>query len=105
MEASLFDDNYAKSNLVVIYKNGFYDEIPSNLGLAIEYFEEAIRQKNDKLSMFNLSSIYMYDVRIKIDINKSIDLLIKSSNLNFEPSCTLLCLAIIKKCGFDFINF
>ncbi|KAK8843622.1 hypothetical protein M9Y10_024682 [Tritrichomonas musculus] len=99
-EASNFYDNYAKNNLGVIYKNGFYDGISPKLGLAIEYFEEAIRQKDDKLSMFNLSSIFMYDERINNDLNRSIDLLIKSSNLNFEPSCILLCLAIIKKCGF-----
>ena len=76
-ERSSLNDNYAKNNLGVIYKNGFYDEIRPKLGWSIEYFKEAIRQKNDKVSMYNLSNIYMYDDRINNDINKSIELLFK----------------------------
>ncbi|KAK8898369.1 hypothetical protein M9Y10_000654 [Tritrichomonas musculus] len=69
-EGSSMDDNRAKNNLGVIFKNGFYDEISPNPGLAIEYFKEAIRQKNDILSMFNLSTIYMYNERIKMGLDK-----------------------------------
>ena len=46
----------------------------------------------------------MYDDRINNDINESIELLFKSSNLNFESSIHLLCLALIKKSGFDLMN-
>ncbi|KAK8847116.1 hypothetical protein M9Y10_019696 [Tritrichomonas musculus] len=97
-EASSFNNQYSKNNLGIIYKHG-YNEIKGNIGNAIVYFEEAIRQKNDYLSMYNLAHIYMYDSTIKQDLNKSIDLLIRSMN-KFEHSFILLCLALLLK--FDF---
>ena len=66
----------------------------------IVYFEEAIRQKEDYLSMYNLAHILIYDETIKRDINKSIELLIKSSN-KFQYSFNLLCIALIKQFGFN----
>ena len=42
---SSFNNKYAKNNLGIIYKNGFNDIIKQNIGLAKEYFNEAIRQK------------------------------------------------------------
>ena len=56
-EGSSFNNEYAKNNFGVNIKNGFYDKIQPKIGLAIEYFEEAIRQKNDPVTMFNLSNI------------------------------------------------
>ena len=72
-----------------------------NQKLAIEYFEEAIRQKNDAVSLYNLSSIYIYDKRVNQNIDKSIEMLIKSFNQGFQPSLYLLSIALIKKA----INF
>ena len=64
------------------------------------YFEEAIRQKNDILSMYNLAHIHIYEETIKRDTDKSIELLIKSSN-EFEHSFNLLCIVLIKTFGFN----
>ncbi|KAK8891595.1 hypothetical protein M9Y10_028808 [Tritrichomonas musculus] len=98
-EASSFNNQYAKNNLGIIYKNGFR-EVKPRIGSAIVYFEEAIRQKNDRLSMYNLAHIYFYDETVKQDIDKSIDLLIRSSNV-FIHSRILLCIVLIKKVGPD----
>ncbi|KAK8850219.1 hypothetical protein M9Y10_018343 [Tritrichomonas musculus] len=95
-EASSFNNQYAKNNLGIIYKHGF-DQIEGNASNAIVYFEEAIRQKNDILSMYNLAHIYIFDETIKGDINKSIELLTKS--IEFKHSQILLSLILIKKCG------
>ena len=103
-EASSFNIQYAKNNLGVIYRHG-YDNIDKRLGSAIEYFEEAIRQKNDYLSMYNLAHIYIYNESIKLqDINKPIELLIESSN-EFIYSLFLLCLVLIKRFGREIIKF
>lgn len=69
------------------------------LGNAIVFFEEAIHQKNDCLSMYNLSHLYMYEDSIK-DINKLFEMLIKSSD-QFQHSLVLLSLLLIKQFGFD----
>ncbi|KAK8892308.1 hypothetical protein M9Y10_029533 [Tritrichomonas musculus] len=98
-EASSFNNQYAKNNLGIIYKNGC-DEIQQNSGKAIEYFREAIHQKNDILSMYNLAHLYIYDEEIKLDFSRTVGLLIKSAN-NFHHSMVLLCLLLIKHCGFD----
>ena len=65
--------------------------------ISIEYFEESIRQKNDKISMYNLGHIYFYGKFIKQNIEKSIELFIQSANQDFYPSKLLLSLALIKK--------
>ena len=98
-EASSFNNQFSKNNLGIIYKHG-YNEIEGKTGNAIEYFEEAIRQKNDYLSMYNLAHIYMYDATIKQDLNKSIDLLIRSMSI-FQHSYILLSLALLKQFNFN----
>ncbi|KAK8836973.1 hypothetical protein M9Y10_037009 [Tritrichomonas musculus] len=99
-EASSFNNQYAKNNLGIIYKHG-YGSIKGKAGNAIVYFEEAIRQKNDYLSMYNLAHIHMYDETIKQDIDLSIDLLIRSSSMFFH-SKILLCILLIRKFGLNF---
>ena len=84
-----------KNNLGVIYKKG--GEIKPNIATSIEYFKEAIHQKSDKIAMFNLAHIYFYEEYGVSDLNKSIELLIKSSKQYFTISIYLLCLALIKK--------
>ncbi|KAK8884689.1 hypothetical protein M9Y10_043808 [Tritrichomonas musculus] len=79
-EASSLNNRYAKNNLGIIYRHG-YGSIEGRAGNAAVYFEEAIRQKNDCLSMYNLAHICMYDETIKQDLDKSINLLVRSSNL------------------------
>ena len=49
--ASCFYNQYAKNNLGVIYKTG--KGVTENVYRAIEYFEEAIREKNELVSMFS----------------------------------------------------
>ena len=100
--ASSFNNFYSKNNLGVIYKNGIGDEIPKNIGYAIEYFDEVVRRWEDKISMYNLAHIYIYEIETDQKIDESIELLIKSSNQNFEPSKYLLCISLIKKHNFDF---
>ena len=94
-ESSSFNHYFSKNNLGIIYKHG-YEKIEKNIGLAIEYFKEAIRQSNDYLSMYNLAHIYMYNELVNQNLNKSIDLLIRSMN-KFIHSFILLCLALLKK--------
>ena len=101
-EASSFNIQYAKNNLGIIYKKGFEDKIEPRLGSSIDYFKEAIRKKNDKVSMYNLAHLYLYEEPIKDSIDKSIELLVRSLNEGFYPSFELLCLSLIKKYGNDF---
>ncbi|KAK8836037.1 hypothetical protein M9Y10_040238 [Tritrichomonas musculus] len=98
-EASSFNNQYSKNNLGIIYKHG-YDKIEKKLGMAIEYFEEAIRQKNDYLSMYNLAHIYMYDASVEPDLKKAIDLLIRSLK-RFKHSFILLCAALLLQYKFN----
>ncbi|KAK8872041.1 hypothetical protein M9Y10_007799 [Tritrichomonas musculus] len=99
-EGSSFNDQYAKNNLAIIYKNGYGDEIQANTANAIVYLEEAIRQKNDILSMHNLANIYIYDESYENKIDEAIELLFNSFD-QFRHSCILLCLALIKKYDFQ----
>ncbi|KAK8897450.1 hypothetical protein M9Y10_015399 [Tritrichomonas musculus] len=99
-EASSFNISYAKNNLGIIYKHGINNQIEKRLGNSIIYFEEAISQKNDYLSMYNLAHILFYDETIKKDINKLIDLLIKSSDY-FYHSNILLSIVLIQHIGKD----
>ncbi|KAK8843769.1 hypothetical protein M9Y10_024839 [Tritrichomonas musculus] len=94
-EASSFNNKYSKNNLGIIYKNGFGDEIKPNLGLANEYFKEAIKQKNDKIAMYNLAHMYLYNDHIKEEFD-TIDLLIQSLSDDFVDSLILLCIALFK---------
>ena len=96
-EASSFNNQFAKNNLGILYKNGFDEKIKQNIPLAIEYFNEAIKQKNDYVSMYNLAHIYIFDCSNANDQNKAEDLLIRSAHQNFVPSFELLCLFLIKK--------
>ena len=93
-EASSFNNEYAKNNLGIIYKNGFENKVNKNLSLAKEYFEEAIRQKNDPLSMFNLANIYLDENKN----DKAVDLLIKSINKGFVPPIVILYYLLSKNC-------
>lgn len=79
-EASSLNIQYSKNNLGIIFKRGFEDEIKPRLGSSIDYFEEAIRQKNDKVSMHNLGHLYLYEEPIKQSLDKSIDLLMQLLN-------------------------
>ena len=98
-EGSNNTDPYAKNNLAIIYKDGYGDEIKSRKLNPIEFLNEAIRQKKDILSMYNLANIYMYNDKSKID--DAIDLLFNSFS-QFSYSLNLLCLALVKKYGFNF---
>ncbi|KAK8835866.1 hypothetical protein M9Y10_040423 [Tritrichomonas musculus] len=86
----------AKNNLGIIYKNGFGDKIAKNIHLAITYFNENINQYGDKISMYNLASIYLYETD---NTDKAIDLLKKSND--FSLSKYLLIIALIKRFGFQ----
>ena len=100
-EASTFNNFYAKNNLGVIYKNGFEDKIKSDLGKAIQYFNEAIQKNDDCYSKYNLARIYIFDDSCK-NIDKSLDLLfnlIEKSNSYFFKLNDLLNVALIEKFG------
>ncbi|KAK8838429.1 hypothetical protein M9Y10_033055 [Tritrichomonas musculus] len=106
-EASSFNNQYAKNNLGIIYKHG-YNKNKGESGRAIVYFQEAIRQKNDYLSMYNLAHIYVYDETFRGGVEKAIELLIRSLSMNklslsvLYHSIVLLSLALLKQ--FDFNN-
>ncbi|KAK8834106.1 hypothetical protein M9Y10_031440 [Tritrichomonas musculus] len=56
--------------------------------------------------MYNLSNIYIYDDRVNQNIDKSIELLIRSFNQGFQPSLYLLIIALIKKVNdFNYFNY
>ena len=101
-EASSFNNQYAKNNLGIIYKNGLGNEIPKNLGFAIEYFDEAISRFNDELSIYNLAHLYLYEDETKEKIDKSIELLTKLLKTSFFPARNLFCIALIIKNGCNF---
>ena len=103
-EASSFNNQYAKNNLGIIYKNGFEDKINPNIDYSIEYLIDAIYQKNDVLSMFNLAKICFYENPYKDKIDEAIYLLIKSSEQGFYHSQILLCLLLIQKVDFNFLD-
>lgn len=90
---SSFYNNYAKNNLGIIYKRGF-NEVEPNIYNSQIYFTEAIKEKDDLLSKYNLANIL-------IDINKGYDESIKLliSSAEFEPSAILLSLVLIRKYG------
>ena len=94
------NNQFAKNNLGVIYWINSFGDFKF-LSLSVEYFKEAIMQENDLLSMFNLASLYLYNDSFKDNSNLSIELLIKSALRGFIPSRELLCLALIKKFGFE----
>lgn len=100
-EASSFINQYAKNNLGIIFKKGFGNEIKENIGFSLVYFEEAISQKNDVLAIYNISHIYIYQNCIEDGLIKSISLLIKSYSKRFPYLKDLLCIALIKKHGFN----
>ena len=97
-EASSFNNQYAKNNIGFFYKNGFTNEIPKEPEYALIYFKEAIDRKKDKVAMYNMSHIIFENETDKSN-DFIIDLLIKSSNFDFEPSTEMLCLFLIKKYG------
>lgn len=103
-ESSSFNMAFAKNNLGIIHKNGFGDEIPKNIANAIVYFREAINQKNDMVAMYNLAHCYLYDDPSDENINKAINLLIRSHNRGFYISSILLSFILIKRSGFNIEN-
>ena len=101
--ASSFNNEFAKNNLGIIYKNGFENIIQKNIQYSMIYFKEAIFQKNNMIAMYNLAHLYIYDdVLNNENINKSIDLLFKLLKYKFVPSLELLCIALLKKYDLDF---
>lgn len=52
--------------------------------------------------MYNLAHLYLYNETIENNITNSIELLVESCTKGFYPSRELLCIALIKKFGFDF---
>lgn len=76
-ESSSFDNSCAKNYLGIIYKNGDGDE--KNVYYAKTYFKEAIKQKEDPYSMYNLARIYYFGIETKRKISKAILLLEKAS--------------------------
>ena len=77
----------------------FYNQVEK----AMEYFNEAIKQKNDEVAMYNLSSIYIFNESVE-NFHLVIELLIKSLKKGFTPSKELLFIALIKEFGSDLQN-
>ncbi|KAK8891607.1 3-phosphoinositide dependent protein kinase-1 [Tritrichomonas musculus] len=101
-EVSSFNNQYAKNNLGVIYKTGI-GKIGKNISYAKEYLHEAIKQKDDFVSMFNLATILLEEEESESEPNedleykKPIKLLAESSDHLFLPSFILLSLVLINK--------
>lgn len=63
--------------------------------MRLNYLMRQLNKKNDYLAMYNLAHIYIYDEKIKQNLDELIDLLIKSSKF-FDHSLILLCVVLIK---------
>ncbi|KAK8896631.1 hypothetical protein M9Y10_014543 [Tritrichomonas musculus] len=107
-EVSCFDNQYAKNNLGVIYKNSDFNK---KYIWAKTFFNEAIKLKRDKLAMFNLSNMLLDEEENSSNISNEyqqhqniIKLLIESSFMNFIPSQILLLFLLIKKHGLLNLN-
>ena len=98
--ASSMNLQYAKNNLGVIYIIES-DVIVKNVPLAIVYFNEAIRKDNDILSKYNLALVYLIYEPVKNSIEQSVYLFIEVLNSDFSMHILPLCMAIIKKIGFN----
>ncbi|KAK8834264.1 hypothetical protein M9Y10_027912 [Tritrichomonas musculus] len=92
-QLSSLNSQFAKNNLGIIYKNG--EGVKQNIMMSIEYFNEAIKQENDLVSMFNLAHIYFFEEGVDLDLDIAIYLLINSVKISY--SFDLLCLAMVKK--------
>ena len=102
-KSSSFSNIYAKNNLGIIYKHGFGNEVQKSTEISFIYFNEAIKL-NDRISMYNLAHLYIYENLMDEKIDDIIDLLIRSLKLNFSPSLGLLCLALSKKYKNDIVK-
>ena len=98
-----FYDQRAKNNLGIIFKNGL-GNTQKNLYLAKEYLHEAINDKNDLLSMYNLANILLDELEFGSNPSKNekepINLLIRSFECGFIESKILLCILLLKKYSF-----
>ena len=64
-KALSLNQNIAKNKLGIIYKHGFGEEIPQNIGLAILYFGEVIRNEKidtpfSRTTIYNLAHLYIF---------------------------------------------
>ncbi|KAK8898231.1 hypothetical protein M9Y10_000509 [Tritrichomonas musculus] len=103
-DASSLNHLKAKNNLGVIYQYGFGDEIEKNIGKAIEYYNEIIKKSKDKVAIYNMACLMLYEEPYKNSINKSIELFKESYMLGFN-SLYMLSIALIKKNGYDINEF
>lgn len=84
-----------KNNLGIIYKKG--QGVEPRIVNTIEYFNEAIQQKNDAVAMFNLAHIYFYEEGVQSDLKKAMELIVTSLLSDIPHSLDLLCLIVLKK--------
>ena len=66
--------------------------------------QEAIHHNADILAMYHLAKIYIYEEPNEKNIDKSINLLIRSSKEDFFPSKELLCIILIHRYGTNIEN-
>ena len=104
-DASNLNNYYAKNNLGIIYKNGIANEVTKNMAAAREYFQDAIRIKNDPFVIINLVKIFLFEESSENNIDQAIKLLFKSLNLCFFKLNELLLLALVKKIRMKYGNF
>ena len=71
---SSYNNQYVKNNLGIIYYHGI--DIQKNKIYAVIYLKEAVDQKEDPISMYNLANIFLNDKEFKKDVDESISLLI-----------------------------
>ena len=70
-------------------------------------FKEAIAQKNDELSMYNLVHLYFFQQRDRFDFDKCLNLLLKSSKILNNYPFYFICLIFVdkyKKVTFELIE-
>ncbi|KAK8887472.1 hypothetical protein M9Y10_038517 [Tritrichomonas musculus] len=89
-------NNNSISSFIIGY---LYYEVPQNLSLAIEYFNESIKITNDGLASYNLAHLYFYTDFIQNSFKKTIELLIESAEKKISPYKKLLSLVLIKTFG------
>ena len=81
--------------LTIIWES--FLRLEKDISKSIDYFKDAIKQKNDPVAMFNLAHTYFFEDEVKQSLLKSIKLLIGSVKEDIPHSFDLLCLVVANK--------
>lgn len=88
------DNQYALNNLGIMCKHGEIKK--ANIIDATHYFEKAIKKKDD-VARFNLAHMYFYGEGVKIDFDRSMELIVQKTDKKIPCYLCLLYLMFMTK--------